>query len=166
MLSSPATRVFLTAWFQMLSARQTLEQCSSKLQELSGNIDRVRSLHSPGVLVAPPPTPTSPTGSSVTMSGSRAPARCHDCHGPLAGYHQGYPHGLNVCQLEHYDLCIGGIKGKDRGGNVWRTCPPDYEPPMRSRFHHFTILEVEGLLHLLMLQGRLILRIKILLVVI
>ena len=158
MLSSPATRVFLTAWFQMLSARQTLEQCSSKLQELSGNIDRVRSLYSPGVLVAPPPTPTSPTGSSVTMSGSRAPARCHDCHGPLAGYHQGYPHGLNVCQLEHYDLfLLVGSRGKIE---VAMSGEPAHQTmnhhqklttPMRSRFHHFTILEVEGLLHLLML---------------
>ena len=116
----------------MNSVQQTLEQCSSKLQELSGSIDRIRSLNScdsPCKLIAPPPTPTSPAKLKTTMSGKRAAARCHECHGPIAGYHQGYPHGLGLCQLEHYDLCPGGVLEKDRGGHVWRTCPEDYQPP-------------------------------------
>ena len=80
-------------------------------------------------LIVPPPTPTSPT-----MSGKqRASARCHECHGPIAGYHQGYPHGLGLCQLEHYDLCPGGVLEKDRGGHIWKTCPEEYEPPEDSQ---------------------------------
>ena len=115
----------------MITVRETLEHCSLKLQELSGSIDRIRSLkHSDNSidLTAPPPTPTSPT----TMTGKRAAARCHECHGPLAGYHQGYPHGLGVCQLEHYDICPGGVQEKDKGGHVWNVCPPEYEPPLES----------------------------------
>ena len=108
--------------------QETLEQCSLKLQKLSGDIDRIRSLSnttSSADLLAPPPTPASPT----TMTGKRAAARCHECHGPIAGYHQGYPHGLGICQLEHYDMCPGGILEKDRGGHSWTACPPEYEPP-------------------------------------
>ena len=115
----------------MITVKETLEHCSLKLQELSGSIDRIRSLkHSDNSidLTAPPPTPTSPT----TMTGKRAAARCHECHGPLAGYHQGYPHGLGVCQLEHYDLCPGGVQEKDKGGHVWNVCPPEYEPPSET----------------------------------
>ena len=84
----------------------------------------------PAVLVvptpAPPPTPASPT----TSMPPRQAARCHECHGPIAGYHQGYQHGLGACQLEHYDLCIGGITVKDRGGHEWKPCPVDYEAPI------------------------------------
>ena len=108
--------------------QETLEQCSLKLQKLSGDIDRIRSLPNntgSGELLVPPPTPASP----VTMTGKRAAARCHECHGPIAGFHQGYPHGLGICQLEHYDMCHGGILEKDRGGHTWTTCPPEYEPP-------------------------------------
>ena len=110
------------------SASETLEQCSLKLQHLSENIDRIRRLssgRSPEKLSAPPPTPTSP----ASMPPTRAPARCHECHGPISGYHQGYPHGLGICQLEHYDLCLGGINEKDRGGHSWTPCPSDYVPP-------------------------------------
>jgi hypothetical protein len=67
------------------------------------------------------------------MAGGRAPSRCHGCHGPLAGYHKGYPHGKDVCELEHYELCTGDIEeGSDRGGHFWRGCSPDFEPPEAS----------------------------------
>ena len=29
----------------------------------------------------------------------RALPCCHECHGPIRGYHQEYPHGLNICEL-------------------------------------------------------------------
>ena len=111
----------------MSTAQETLEQCSLKLQRLSGSIDRIRSLsisNNTIDLIAPPSTPTSPV-----MSGRRAAARCHECHGPIAGYHQGYPHGLGLCQLQHYDRCPGGVTEKDRGGHTWKICPPEYLPP-------------------------------------
>ena len=114
----------------MLSATETLEKCSLRLEALSGNIDRIRSLSSSTsttVSRAPPPSPASPP--QVTMPPKRAAARCHECHGPLTGYHQGYPHGLGVCQLEHYDMCPGGVLEKDKGGHSWASCPQDYEPP-------------------------------------
>ena len=127
--------VCLSAWFLMSRAQETLEQCCVKLQELSGSIDRIRSLRLNSDssvlrdLVVPPPTPTSPA-----MPGNqRAAARCHECHGPIAGYHQGYPHGLGLCQLEHYDLCPGAVLEKDRGGHIWKTCPEEYEPPEGSQ---------------------------------
>ena len=116
------------------SARETLEQCSLKLQVVSESIDRIRKLSnsnssSPTKLIAPPPTPTSPPESSANMPPKRAAARCHECHGPISGYHQGYPHGLGTCQLEHYDFCNGGVLERDRGGHSWTPCPEDYVPP-------------------------------------
>ena len=118
------------------SASETLEQCSLKPLVLSENIDRIRrfsSGRSPAKLTAPPPTPTSagtsPGTSPASMPPKRAPARCHECHGPISGYHQGYLHGLGICQLEHYDLCHGGILERDRGGHSWTPCPGDYVPP-------------------------------------
>ena len=117
----------------MSTARDTLEKCCQRLQGLSEGIDRIRSIgKSSEALVAPPPTPSSPSVSFVSMPPKRAPARCHECHGPLAGYHQGYQHGLDLCQLEHYDLCGGGVTEKDRGGNSWRPCPSEYEPPLAT----------------------------------
>ena len=117
----------------MITARDTLEKCCQRLQGLSEGIDRIRSIgKSSGALVAPPPTPSSSSVSIVSMPPKRAPARCHECHGPLAGYHQGYQHGLDLCQLEHYDLCGGGVTEKDRGGNSWRPCPSEYEPPLAT----------------------------------
>ena len=119
-LPFPASRDFLAAWFLMSTVQGTLENCSQKLKLLSGSIDRIRSISTGSSLsdpVAPPPTPASPVRSSPNMSGKRAAARCHECHGPLAGYHQGYQHGLGQCQLQHYDLCPGGVQEKDRGGH-------------------------------------------------
>ena len=77
--------------------------------------------------VAPPPSPTDSTMPGDTHK--RAVSRCHECHGPLAQYHKGYPHGVNICELEHYDLCAGGIQeGKNRGGHFWKGCPEGFVP--------------------------------------
>ena len=84
----------------------------------------------PAVLVVPTPAPPPTPASLTTSMPPRQAARCHECHGPIAGYHQGYQHGLGACQLEHYDLCIGGITVKDRGGHEWKPCPVDYEAPI------------------------------------
>ena len=116
------------------TARETLENCSLKLQVVSERIDRIRKISnsnsiSPTKLIAPPPTPTSQPESPASMPPKRKTARCHECHGPISGYHQGYPHGLGICQLEHYDLCPGNVLGKDRGGHSWTPCPAEYVPP-------------------------------------
>ena len=132
----------------MSCARETLEQCCLKLQNLSENIERIRSAarnfntdrRSP-TSVAPPPTPTSETKTSANMPPKRAAARCHECHGPISGYHQGYPHGLGVCELEHYDLCPGGVTDKDKGGHTWVPCPAKYEPPFGDGFQEGLLSE-------------------------
>ena len=105
-----------------------------KLQVLSESIDRIRKVSnsnssSPTKLIAPPPTPSSQPESPARMPPKRRAARCHECHGPISGYHQGYPHGLGICQLEHYDICPGGVLGRDRGGHSWTPCPEEYVPP-------------------------------------
>ena len=44
-------------------------------------------------------------------------------------YHKGYAHGVDICELEHYELCTGNIQeGKNRGGHFWRGCPEGFEP--------------------------------------
>ena len=113
----------------MSNTRELLEQCQVRLLALDSQVDRIRknSAHSNlDVLpVAPPPSPAI----SAAMGGDRALSRCHECHGPLAGYHKGYPHGIDTCELEHYDLCVGGIvEGNGKGGNFWRGCPSDFTP--------------------------------------
>ena len=128
-----------------------LDQCITKLRELGERIDRRKSLS--GQYIAPTAPPNSPATSSLpsptpsscalfvidsillpaVMSTGRAPSRCHECHGPLSGYHKGYPHGVDVCELQHYELCPGDIQeGSGRGGQFWRGCPGDFEPPESS----------------------------------
>ena len=64
---------------------------------------------------------------AATVDTKRAPSRCHECHGPISGYHNDHPHGLNICQLEHYDYCEGGLlEGKNKSGHYWRGCPSEY----------------------------------------
>ena len=64
---------------------------------------------------------------AATVDTKRAPSRCHECHGPISGYHNDHPHGLNICQLEHYDYCEGGLlEGKNKSGHYWRSCPSEY----------------------------------------
>ena len=109
----------------MSNTRELLEQCQLRLLALDSQVDRIRKSSACSNLdvlpVAPPPSPA--------MGGERALHRCHDCHGPLAGYHKGYPHGVDTCELEHYDLCAGGIiEGNGKGGQFWRGCPPDFTP--------------------------------------
>ena len=112
----------------MSNTRELLEQCQLRLLALDSQVDRIRKNSSCSaydvIPVAPPPSPA-----IIAMGGERALPRCHECHGPLAEYHKGYPHGVNTCELEHYDLCTGEIKeGNDKGGHFWRGCPPDFTP--------------------------------------
>ena len=129
----------------MSSTVQLLEACSEKLLKLDHRIDRIRSSVSELNPAAPPPTPEQEYSSDTSfveqivwdimekVTGTkpkRAPPRCHECHGPLRGYHHEYPHGINICELEHYDLCEGHIlEGKNRSGHFWRGCPKGYVPP-------------------------------------
>jgi hypothetical protein len=117
----------------MLYTKKLLEQCQLRLIALDSQVDRIRS-NSVGnkqlsdvLPLAPPPSPA-----SIEMSvdsQKRAAPRCHECHGPLAPYHKGYPHGVDTCELEHYDLCCGGItEGNDKGGHFWKCCPADFTP--------------------------------------
>ena len=137
-----------------------LQLCSIKLQQLGQRVDELRSSTSEPA-VSPPAPPSTPvagislasiavesivsdimervTGTrdkvfeDIPVKKKRASPRCHECHGPVSGYHQDYPHGLNVCQLEHYDYCEGDIlEGKNRSGHYWRGCPDDYAPPQYS----------------------------------
>ena len=130
---------------------EILQLCSDRLQRLDHKIDKIRLSVSEQSPAPPPPTPVpesavvvddivseimaSATGArSKVFEGNsktkRALPRCHECHGPIRGYHQEYPHGLNICQLEHYEHCEGGIsEGKNRSGHYWRGCPTDYLPP-------------------------------------
>ena len=134
----------------MLSSRVTgsalLDQCLARLQELGNIVDRTRKLSERIDWAAPPPPPSSPALQSPprkhplveeiidslllsTVMSGRAPSRCHECHGPLSGYHKGYAHGVGICELEHYELCCGDIpEGNDRSGHFWKGCPEDFEP--------------------------------------
>ena len=117
----------------MLDTLSVLEQCRVRLLSLDEQVDRLRRNSVLGravsdvVLIVPPPSPA-----SLAMPGDtqkRAEPRCHECHGPVAPYHTGYPHGIDNCGLEHYDLCTGGIlEGKDKGGHFWRGCPDSFSP--------------------------------------
>ena len=143
----------------MSNTIEILQLCSSKLKQLGQRVDRLRSSSEPAV---PPPAPPSTPVSGISLARivaesivsdimervtgardkvfenippkkKRASPRCHECHGPVSGYHQDYPHGLNVCQLEHYDYCEGDIlEGKNRSGHYWRGCPDEYAPPEYS----------------------------------
>ena len=135
----------------MSDTLEILQLCSERLQRLDHKIDRIRLSVSEQSPAPPPPTPVpesavvvgnivteimeSATGArakafeEVKSKPKRAPPRCHECHGPIRGYHQEYPHGLNICQLEHYEHCEGDIvEGKNRSGHYWRGCPADYLP--------------------------------------
>ena len=124
-----------------------LDQCLTRLKELGNRVDRSRKLSESLNWAVPPPPPPSPAAPStsprglslvtdivdsllhtVVMSG-RAPSRCHECHGPLSGYHKGYAHGIDICELEHYELCAGDILEGKLKGQYWRGCPEDFEPP-------------------------------------
>ena len=123
-----------------------LDQCLTRLKELGNIVDRTRKLSEGIDWAAPPPPPSSPALRSPprnypqveeiidslllsTIMSGRAPSRCHECHGPLSGYHKGYAHGVGVCELEHYELCCGDIpEGNDRSGHFWKGCPEDFEP--------------------------------------
>ena len=120
-----------------MNVLQTLDQCKTRLEGLIDTVERCRTPvnSAPASPTAPPPTPTPPSNPVTSMSAAkRAHPRCHECHGPLGPTNHGqYQHGLDVCQLEHYRLCVGGIvEGKDRGGHIWRGCPSDYQPPEAS----------------------------------
>ena len=130
----------------MSSTIDILNACSTKLLQIDLRVDKLRSSVSGESPSAPPPTPYTPGAliaedilvdimSRVTgTKPKRTPPRCHECHGPVSGYHKEYPHGLNVCELEHYDLCEGFIlEGKNRSGHYWRGCPQEYIPPGSSR---------------------------------
>ena len=130
----------------MSSTIDILNACSTKLLQIDLRVDKLRSSVSGESPSAPPPTPYTPGAliaedilvdimSRVTgTKPKRTPPRCHECHGPVSGYHKEYPHGLNVCELEHYDLCEGFIlEGKNRSGHYWRGCPQEYIPPSNSR---------------------------------
>ena len=135
------------------SGAALLDQCLARLRELGQSVERTRKLSEGFNWTIPPAPPSSPalqvspTKSSFTTAvpspvkaiiedifqssvmSVRAPSRCHECHGPLSSYHKGYPHGIDACELEHYELCKGSIEeGKDRGGHFWRGCPHDFEP--------------------------------------
>ena len=104
-----------------------------RLLSLDEQVDRIQrsSIHgeveSDVVLIVPPPSPASLAMPGDTLK--RAEPRCHECHGPVAPYHTGYPHGIDKCGLEHYDLCTGGIlEGSDKGGHFWRGCPDSFSP--------------------------------------
>ena len=117
-----------------MNALQTLDQCRARLEVLVTTVDRCRTPtgSTPTSPKAPPSTPCTVEEDSSTMSANRrAHPRCHDCHGPLgASYHGQHPHGLDICPLEHYELCVGGIvDGKDKGGHMWRGCPGEFNPP-------------------------------------
>ena len=115
-----------------MNTSELLEQCQLCLLNLDSVVDRIRntSVGNTWLDVLPLAPPPSPTYSK--MSGDahkRAVSRCHECHGPLTQYHKGYPHGVDTCDLEHYDLCAGGIQeGKNRGGHFWRGCPEGFVP--------------------------------------
>ena len=114
-----------------------LEQCKERLEGLDANVDNIRKLNTSQVTspAAPPPSRAeSYSGEEIpsSMAGSRAVARCHECHGPvgIGTYHEKYPHGIDKCPLQHYDLCNGNIpEGKDKGGHIWRGCPEEYVGP-------------------------------------
>ena len=138
-------------FWQMPSTKENLDLCAQKLSLLGEQVDRIlRTTGSGSTPSAPPPSPaseneplqlvvathsqytpsSSPSSMAAKMESKRAPGRCHECHGPLSGYHREHPHGVNVCQLEHYDLCEGNIaEGKNKSGHFWRGCPLDYVPP-------------------------------------
>ena len=122
-----------------------IDQCLVRLRELGSKVDRTRRLSESLSWAVPPPPPPSPAAFSpkrlspvediieglldrAVMSGTRAPSRCHECHGPLSGYHKGYAHGVDVCELEHYELCTGDILEGRMKGQFWRGCPEDFEP--------------------------------------
>ena len=113
-----------------MNTRDLLEQCQLRLLNLDSLVDRIRSksvgnVWSDASPLAPPPSPAESTMPGDTQK--RAVSRCHECHGPLTQYHKGFPHGVNVCNLEHYDLCGGGIKeGNDKGGHFWNGCPEGF----------------------------------------
>ena len=139
----------------MSNTIEILELCSKRLQKLDQRIDRLRPSvsHPPVQPSAPPPSPApeldstlvvdsiiteimeKATGTRYKVVGAaskkkRAISRCHECHGPVRGYHEDFIHGLNICQLEHYDHCEGSIlEGKNRSGHFWRGCPEGYIPP-------------------------------------
>ena len=51
---------------------------------------------------------------------------CHGCHAPIDAYHKGFSTGANLCPLEHWDGCHGGIAGgRDSSGKEWRSCVLD-----------------------------------------
>ena len=133
----------------MLSSGATgsalIDQCLVRLRELGSKVDRTRRLSESLSWAVPPPPPPSPAAFSpkrlspvediieglldrTVMSGTRAPSRCHECHGPLSGYHKGYAHGVDICELEHYELCTGDILEGRMKGQFWRGCPKDFEP--------------------------------------
>ena len=102
-----------------------------RLLSLDNQVERIRSTsvnrqaETDFLPVVPPPSPAMMTGDTV----KRSEARCHECHGPVANYHKGHAHGVDMCNLEHYDLCTGDIvEGKDKGGHFWRGCPDGFAP--------------------------------------
>ena len=64
-----------------------------------------------------PPESDQPRMEKVTVR------TCHGCHAPIDTHHKGYSAGANLCPLEHWDGCPGGIKGgRDTSGKEWRAC--------------------------------------------
>ena len=94
----------------MLDTLVVLEQCGVRLLSLDSQVERIRSTsvsrqaETDVLPVVPPPSPA-----MMTDTVKRSEARCHECHGPVANYHKGHPHGIDTCNLEHYDLCTGDI---------------------------------------------------------
>ena len=68
---------------------------------------------------------------SLAMEQAKSKAKaqvCHQCHAPRSDpSHVGFPCGVGVCELDHWDGCMGGIPGgNDAKGKTWASCPdPD-----------------------------------------
>ena len=113
-----------------MNTSELLEQYQLCLLNLDSVVDRIRNTSVGNTWLDVLPLAPSPTDSKMPGDAhKRAVSRCHECHGPLTQYHKGYPHGVDTCDLEPYDLCAGGIQeGKKRGGHFWRGCPEGFVP--------------------------------------
>ena len=110
-----------------------LDACLRKISSLSDQVDTVldrvqkvsKSKSEPNLSSGFHETVDSVLGElidrTVEFSARKMVRQCHHCHRPCSHPdHAGVASGVNLCSLDHYELCPGGRQT----GAGWTGCPP------------------------------------------